>query len=346
MRFAALATAMSDIAHDVVSLSHELGAQEATPAAVSVSHLEVEKSSFFNPSNVKKLIAAIKASKCDVLCTYNWGAIEAVIANSLGLRKPHLHFEDGFGPDENLDRQNVKRVLARRFLLRGSIVSVPSKGLAELARKRWRLPARRVRYTPNGIDLARFSAATRDAARNSISIGAIGALRPEKNFARLIRAFAVADLGRDGRLVIYGEGPERERLRRAATEAGLDADVVLAGRTNAPARVYPDFDIFALTSDTEQMPLAMMEAMAAGLPVLGVDVGDVLEMVSPENRPFIYDRTDETGIAVGLSQLASDSALRRKIGEANAQRAREAFSLDGMVAAHRALIDEALAQRR
>ena len=202
----------------------------------------------------------------------------------------HVHIEDGFGPEER-DRQTPRRVLIRRLVLARSTVVLPSRNLQRIATTIWRLPPARVRYIPNGIDLERFAAARtrRRAANTPPVIGTVAALRAEKNLARLLRAFAAVD--QPARLVIVGDGPERPALEAWRASLGLAERVEFAGHIDDPAPIYAGFDVFALSSDTEQMPLSVIEAMAAGLPVATTDVGDVRAMLAARTRRLSADLT-------------------------------------------------------
>ena len=193
-----------------------------------------------------------------------------------------------------------------------------------------------IRYVPNGIDLARFatdSPARGAAASSGPVIGTVAALRPEKNVARLLRAFARLP---GGRLVIVGDGAERAGLQALAAELRLAERVEFAGhQTDTPA-FYARFDVFALSSDTEQMPLSVIEAMASGLPVVSTDVGDVRLMVAAENTPLITGLDDDS-MAKALAALAADPVARQKIGAANLAKARRDFDQAAMFATHAAL---------
>jgi glycosyltransferase involved in cell wall biosynthesis len=109
------------------------------------------------------------------------------------------------------------------------------------------------------------------------------------------------------------------------------AAVRFAGQTNQPEKFLPQMDIFALSSDTEQMPLSLLEAMAAGLPVVATDVGDVRAMLSSCNRPYIFAPGDEDGLRRGLAELVADRTLRERLGATNRHRAEEAFDERGMI---------------
>jgi glycosyltransferase involved in cell wall biosynthesis len=134
-------------------------------------------------------------------------------------------------------------------------------------------------------------------------------------------------------LVIVGDGAERRALEFQAQAMGLSDTVIFTGAIEEPARLLGVFDVFAISSDTEQMPISVLEAMAAGLPIAGVDVGDIKEMVAIENRHFIVDRGSHP-LAVAISHLLADSESRARIGSANRQRVCKDYTLDRMVRAY------------
>jgi glycosyltransferase involved in cell wall biosynthesis len=268
--------------------------------------------------------------------TYNWGAIEWALINRLEKIARHIHIEDGFGPEE-ASKQLGRRVWARRLALSGrnTTVILPSRNLEKIALNIWALAAERVRFISNGIDCPRFAVATRARSDGRIVIGTVASLRREKNIARLIQAFAGIAGGRDLELLIVGDGAERQGLEQLARELSIAGQVRFAGQSNRPEDWYPRMDIFALSSDTEQMPLSVLEAMAAGLPVVATAVGDVAQMVSTENRDYVVPVPD---FAAALARLADDAAVRRNIGLANEKRARENFDENVMAANYARLI--------
>jgi glycosyltransferase involved in cell wall biosynthesis len=283
-------------------------------------------------------ILALRRLRPDLLVTYNWGAIEWAMADRLVPLCPQLHFEAGFGKEE-ADSQIRRRVLFRRWALaRCTKVVVPSRTLEALAREVWKLPDNLVAYIPNGVDLQRFSAIDPHPPRferrpGELVIGTVAPLRPEKNIARLLRA--VAGLGGPyrPRLVIAGEGAERPALERLAGELGLSGRVVFTGHV-APETVLGAFDVFALSSDTEQMPNALLEAMAASRAVAAVDVGDVKSIVCEENRDFIVARDDDAAFVAALQRLLGDPDRRAALGRKNRARAAAEFSQQRMFSAY------------
>lgn len=291
------------------------------------------------PARLRAYTRLIQEERPDLLLTYNWGAIEFALAN-LWTNVPHIHAEDGFGPDE-ARTQHARRVWTRRLALRRSHVVVPSQTLFELAQRTWRIPAQRLRRIPNGIDLKKFAPRSQQAARAALSfpadafiVGWIGALRPEKNVERLLQAFA--GLGSQSRLVIVGDGPLRVRLQEIAATLGIADRIFWLGLRRDVSAILPALDVLALSSDTEQMPVVVMEAMAAGLPIASVDVGDVRAMVASANAQFITAQSS-TPLAAALQTLCGDQSLRRAIGTANHALAQQSFSLITMIDRYDAL---------
>ena len=282
---------------------------------------------------------ALRRMRPDLLITYNWGAIEWAMTNRLWPGYRHIHIEAGFSQRE-ADSQIPRRVLFRRWALaRCALVVVPSRLLEDLARRVWRLPVERVRYVPNGVDVARFSSPARDVwpgfARrpDELVIGTVAPLRPEKNIGRLLRTFATLDTSITARLVVAGDGIERRRLEGLAEELGIADRVVFTGQIT-PETVLATFDIFALSSDTEQMPNALLEAMAASRAVAAVDVGDVKSIVCDDNRDFVVPRDDSSAFAAALATQLRDPEKRRTLGLKNRKRVVAMFSQERMFAAY------------
>jgi glycosyltransferase involved in cell wall biosynthesis len=298
----------------------------------------VVKSSMISPRNLAVARSTLRGLRPDLLLTYNWGSTEWAFVGGLVAHCRHLHFESGFGPDESAANQLWRRAKARAILLaRCDRIVVPSLVLKDLAVRVWRLPSEKIRYIPNGVDCTRFARPADGALAASLGlpggapvVGTVCGLRKEKNLGRLIRVFAALPSEIGARLVIVGGGPERAGLASAAEDLGVASRVVFAGPMPDPERILGFFDVFALTSDTEQMPNSVLEAMAAGLAVAATDVGDVRYMLAPENAAFVAPVDDEGALNAGLARLLRDRDLRSRIGSANQARVHSEFALDRM----------------
>lgn len=268
----------------------------------------------------------------DLILSFNWGAMDGVMAHRLLRRIKHLppliHHEDGFNADEANGRLAVRNRY-RQFALSGArALVVPSNQLAHIAQQEWHQRAEKVHQIPNGIDVAAY-AGRRPASTipglepdGRLIVGTLAGLRPVKNLRRLVRA--VAPLRDRLRLVIVGEGEEREAILAEARSRGMD-DLLMPGFLPDPQHYVGAFDIFALSSDSEQFPISLVEAMAAGLPVVATDVGDIAAMVSTANRCCIVPADDIDAFRRALGRLAGDAELRVEIGEANRMRALKCF---------------------
>src|SRR5262249_7095490 len=159
-----------------------------------------------------------------------------------------------------------------------SRIVVPSQQLHRLATEVWRFAPGKVLHVANGIDCDRFPAepdpglaARVGRSRSEVIVGTVAALRPEKNLPRLLRTFAALPQAAATRLVVAGDGPERPHLEALVRQAALESRVIFLGPVSGAQQVLGLFDSFALSSDTEQMPYSVLEAMAAGLPIVATD---------------------------------------------------------------------------
>lgn len=300
------------------------------------------------PGRLMKLARAIKPY--DLVLTYNWGAMDAVMAHTLfkdalGL-PPLVHHEDGFDESE-VKKLKTSRTWYRRIALgKAAGLVVPSERLEEIALVDWQQPLGRVKRIPNGIDTKAFGMRPKPDALRLIKrpgeywVGALAGLRTIKNLPRLVRAFA--SLPDEWQLVILGEGEARDAILAEADRLEINHRVHLPGAVADPSRVIGLFDIFALSSDSEQFPLSVVEAMAAGLPVVAPAVGDIAHMVSEPNASFITPAGDEAALSDALRQLADSRPLRDTLGEANRGKARAQFDEAKMVSTYRRLYSSAM----
>ena len=325
--------------HAIVAMNGDVSCRERLDSSLDVSFPDLRTGTDprlgGNPVGLhRRLRAALRALQPQTLLTHNWGTIDWALANRFP--RPlvaHVHAEDGFGPEE-AQRQLRRRVWARRVALQRSVVILPSQTLHRLAEQTWRLRPATLRHVPNGIDLQRFGGVRLDRpaewplAAGGVVVGTVAALRPEKNLPRLLHA--AAQQPEDIRLVIVGDGPDRAALERLAATLLPPGHVVFTGHRADPSSSYRHMDIFALSSDTEQMPLSLLEAMASGLPVVSTAVGDVGVMLAPANRPFAVP-LDEAALADALARMAADPALRARLGADNRARAASCYDQASMV---------------
>ena len=344
VRFAAIANRLGQSwRHSVISMDGDLACRERLSLSLDIDFPTVTVTKGDTLGNVRRFRDVLRTLRPHALVTSNWGTIEWLLANTPTL-VPHVHTEDGLGPDER-DGQLRRRVWARQLLLRRSTVVVPSRKLAALASETWSISPRRLAYIPNGVDLSRFpvreNRLERWPTRRPV-IGTVAALRPEKNIERLLRAFARLAVETDARLIIVGDGVERYRLEELARRMDLASRVEFVGHVAEPSSLYASFDVFALTSDTEQMPFSVLEAMAAGLPVVATDVGDVRAMVASENDRLVVGFSDFE-LFDGMRFLIGNPFVAMRIGNANRVKVAAEYNSEQMFASHARLWSRVIA---
>jgi glycosyltransferase involved in cell wall biosynthesis len=194
---------------------------------------------------------------------------------------------------------------------------------------------------PNAVDVRGAPRAGLDRARPRLI--AVGRLRPPKDFDTLLRALAaLPPTGFDAAIV--GDGPQREGLRAQLEALGLDDRVRLEGERQDVAQRLADADVFVLSSRSEGLPVSVLEAMAAGLPVVASAVGGVDELVVHGETGLLVPPADADALAAALGLLVADAGLRRRLGAAGRARAEARFDLRPFQRAHVELYSRELAR--
>ena len=285
----------------------------------------------------------------DLVLSYNWGAIDAVMAKRVFAKgmPPIIHHEDGFNADEAMKLKPQRAIYRRMAFVAAYAVVVPSMTLEWVATNVWKQSAPRLRRIPNGINTSLYGGKPDPRAipglvkkPGEVIVGALAGLREVKNLPALVRA--AAGCSARVRLVIVGEGPERAKIEMAARALQMEDKVLLPGFLPEPHKYVGLFDIMALSSLSEQFPIAVVEAMAAGVPIAAVPAGDIPYMVSEENRPYITPHSGEVELRDAIQALAADAKLRAAVGKANRAKAVVEYDEKAMIAAYKALYEEAV----
>ena len=258
-------------------------------------------------------------------------------------------FEGYFGSRTSGMIQRTERFLGART---DRIVAISDRQHEELLKYRV-APDARIRVVPLGLDLGRFEGHDRAGARArlgiddaTVAVVAIGRLVPIKRIDRLIRAFSAAVAGApEIRLYLVGDGSERSSLEELAASLGVADRVAFAGWSSDTPTWYAAADVVALTSDREGTPLALIEAAAAGRPVIASDVGGVADIVVDGETGLVFPPDDEDALAAALVRLARDPVLRLRLGSAAPTHARS-YSAERLVDDLDSLYRQALLDRR
>ncbi|MEO6094011.1 MAG: glycosyltransferase family 4 protein [Novosphingobium sp.] len=301
------------------------------------------------PGRLQRIARAMQGY--DLVLSHGWEAIDAPMAHTLfgqflGL-PPLVHHEDGLDAGE-LAGGSWRRNWVRRVALgRTAALVVPSRQVEALALGAWQQPPARVRRIGFGTVLPAETRKPRPDAlprvvkrKGELWLGAVAPLQPEEKLYRLVRM--LAELPEPWQLVVVGEGPEREPLRADALRLGVAHRLHLPGDIADHAGAIALFDLFAVSSDRNRLPEAVIEAMATGLAVLAPNIGELAETLAEENRGLLTPPGDEQALAAAIAKLAGNGADRRGIGEANRRHARAEHDAKAMIAKLRSVYAQAL----
>jgi glycosyltransferase involved in cell wall biosynthesis/GNAT superfamily N-acetyltransferase len=185
----------------------------------------------------------------------------------------------------------------------------------------------------HGIDVAHVAGFSTERApvRNELGvgddefvIGTVANFRVQKDYPNFLRAARMLrDRDVTVRFVVVGQGPLKQETRRLAEELHLQEDVVFTGFRADAVRVMSAFDVFTLASSWEGLPVALMEAMALGLPVVATDVGGVSETLTDGADALLVPPSNSAALSDGWARVVSDADLRSQLAAASAARANE-----------------------
>ena len=182
---------------------------------------------------------------------------------------------------------------------------------------------------------------------NAKLIGVVGRLWPQKRLKDAIWSGELISAVRDDtHILIIGDGPQRWRLERFCNQVHIDRRIHFLGHRADVASFFPHFDCLWLTSAYEGMPNAIMEAMAAGVPVVATDIPGNRDLVVGGETGFLAPVGDRASFARQTTRLLDDEPLRKKMGSAGQKRVRECFSVATMVERHDTLYQQLLARAK
>jgi glycosyltransferase involved in cell wall biosynthesis len=341
-RFLKLAALLGDeFEHYVVAMDGKFGAADY----ITSSNVQLIKAPMVRGGvipNFSRLRALIKSVNPSHIVSYNFGALEAVFS-SLALGIGHTHAEEGFGTDEivtRIKRRNILRLLA--FKVSRAKLVVVSQGLEDIARREWRVPAHRIARINNGVvaenqltlDRVHLHRARLIEGKQEFWFGTAARLRPIKRIDRMLQAMAILlknpSLKLAPRLLVLGDGPDLPILRDLAANLGITHAVEFRGQVEDVHQHMSGMHVFVMSSDSEQMPLGVIEAMHCQLPIISTHVGDIKDMVSHQNKPLIGDLTPES-LAQSMLLLVVNPQNAFELGRQNREKALEQFSLDSML---------------
>ena len=272
----------------------------------------IRKGKGFSASAVVRLFRALDAFGPDVVHTHLYACVYAALWPVLRHR-PMLHTFHTLPEIEN--KRPVRRILTR-WLVRKNIMTpvVLSASNQRMVAAYYGLSAEQVPVVHNPVDLARFAEAS-GTTDDTFRFITVGRFSPEKNQQMMYRAFAgFLQKGYDARLVMLGKGEEEANLKSLAEELGIADRIDYAGYVNHVEHYLKNADVFLLSSHYEALPLAVLEAMAAGLPVISTDVGGIRDIVT--DNGLLISADDVNAMTQAMERLYLEPATRHRMADA------------------------------
>ena len=314
--------------------------QAAVPVTVTGKSLKADPAAFFK---LKRHIAALKP---DLVHTWLFAANSYGRAAALAAGvKRLIAAERCVDPWKVWHELAIDRWLARRT----DRIVVNSSGIRDFY-VRHGLAEEKFVVIPNGIPPPEPSGVSRSELLAELGlplqarlIGAVGRLWPQKRIKDLIWAADLLKVIRDDvYLMIAGDGPHRQRLEQFQRQVRIEDKVRFLGHRSDVPRLMPHFDVLWLASEYEGLPNVVMEAMAAGVPVVATDISGNRDLVVPGETGYLVPVGDRAAFARQANKLLDDAALSRRFGEAGRRRILTEFTVERMIERHAQLYRDVL----
>ncbi len=337
LAMAGIVNRLAGMTHSVICMRGEAEIAEHFGPDVQIHCMRSKFNELALPFRLAKLIKQIKPS---VIHANNWGGwSEIAIASFLLAKRPPLIFS--FHGLSVIGPPSWKRRLAGRILsMKTDLALTVCDASRQVMADQYGLSVDRIGVIPNGVDIDLFHPADRPP-NEQLVVGAVGSLLAIKNHALLIRS--VGDLvaaGMDVQFRLAGDGPIRGQLTELASSLGIADRVSLLGAIDDVPTFLRGLDIFVQPSDTEAMPLSILEAMSSALPCVATDVGGVSEIIAQGEAGILIAPGDQKALTDVLSQLAGDTHRREALASAGRERVCEHYSVESSVAKYGYLYEQ------
>jgi glycosyltransferase involved in cell wall biosynthesis len=312
---------------------------------IRVVPLSRNPSTGVEPSLIPRIARVLWQLQPDIMHIHNWSTSAYGIAAARLAGVPHVLYESA--GRESPEGPNAKRrALMHALAPHVTCFTTVCDFLAEEMQAHWGVPSNLVLVMPTGVDLDRIATLARDrkTARaklgipeDAIVVGSLSVLRPVKRIQDLVDAVALLAANRPKLRLLVAGNPlhmTADELRERAEAQGLGGRFHLPGRIEDPASILGAFDIFVNCSVFEGASNAIIEAMAASLPVVATRVGGTPELVDHGVNGLLVEPKDVNGLARALESLIDDPQLRARLGANGRKRAERRHSDTMMVGAY------------
>ncbi len=288
-----------------------------------------------------KIARLIRQEKPDIIHSQSWSGIDTAIARLISGRVHLVHSEHGRN-FPYLDSEPFARRFARRALyhLADAVFAISNEVRNHYCRETG-FPFERMSVIPNGIDMRRIDEAQASGAREEFGIasddfviGTVARLDATKDTITLARAFARLFQSHHNpklKLLVVGDGSERAGLEAFAAKQGLSSSLIFTGLRHDVPRLYKAMNVFALSSLSEGMPVTVLEAMAARLPVVATKVGALSELVDEGLTGFLVEPKEPEAMAEKLTKFMDNPELGRSFGVQARRKVEREFNIDLML---------------
>lgn len=235
-----------------------------------------------------------------------------------------------------------------RFMLRQisrfcNAITAVNRETSDFLVQKVKIPKSKVHIVVNGIDFRKIANASSSREQFGLSeedpvAGIVARLHPVKDHAMLLKAFRiVVDNVPNAKLLVAGDGSERERLEKQTHDLGLKHAVIFLGTRSDIPNILSCIDIFVLASWKEGLPLSILEAMAAGKPIVATDVGGVPSLVNDSGSGIIVPPRDPESMANAVIQMLKNKKDREIFGNAGQEYVKQNYSLDTSIKKYESL---------
>lgn len=304
----------------IISLSDTKSSFESELNLLDIELIQFPGKSLFDRQRFRKLRQYLKTHPCDLLHCH------LTTANILGGILGKLHGIPVIATLHNVafksPGEKEIRVWLETFVLRYMVQKIVAIGHTVAKAQQPRFGNKPLEIIPNAVPLLepKLQQGKKQAQLDLIGFStdklliSVGRLEPQKAFADLINAFAdVLKAHPDARLIIVGDGQQREALESQINQIGLEDEIKLLGLRNDVPQLLAISDLFVLSSHWEGLPVAILEAMSVGLPVVATEVGDIPNIVSKETGDIVPAKQPDQ-LAKTIHQMLNDQQQLEELG--------------------------------